>query len=432
LSDAFDREAERGVLGAMLLSSEAVGDVLADGLRGEDFYWVAHELVFRAIVDLYSEGVPADAVTVAAELGKRGHLAKTGGAPYLHVLMSTPPTSANAAYYAEIVAKLAGLRRFQTVAARLHQMAQTATVDDMEAILAGAYTELDSVLAERDTAWEAVDDVLERVLEEARNPTQDPGLPSGLPEVDELYNGIPQDGLDVVAARATVGKSIAAVNFIRANTLRGVPTMLFTLEMSKEQYTRRLVSAEAKVWLNKLTNPREDPLDEAAWHKIHEVEPRIREAPLTIIDDTSMGLADIARELRAGVRRGVQFGIIDFLQLMEWPAGVKIEEQAVGRNIYGLKKLGRRLGVRLLVLAQLNRESTRRAGGVPILSDIAGSMKVEQAATNVILLDRPELRVKEERMGEADWIVAKQRDGRTDSVAVSFQGHYARFEGMAR
>jgi len=416
----------------MLLASSAIAQVLEGGLRGEDFYQPAHEAIFDCIVALYSEGVPADAVTVGAELAKRGELMKIGGAPYLHTLMACVPTAAAAAYHADIVAKVALLRRFQGVAARINQMAQSATTEDTEALLAAAYTELDGVAASRDTSWHAIDDVLERVLEEAENPTQEPGMRSGLADLDEVYKGIPKDGLDVVAARASQGKSIAAVNFIRANTLNGVGTLLFTLEMSAEQYTRRLVAAEAGVWLDRLTNPRETPLGELEWHKIAQVHPRIAQAPLQIIDESSMGLADIARHLREGVRKGVQLGIIDFLQLMEWPAGVTAEEQAVGRNIYGLKKLGRRLGVRLLVLAQLNRESTRRAGGVPVLSDIGGSTKVEQAATNVILIDRPETRDREDRQGEADLIIAKQRDGRCDPVAVAFQGHYARFADMAR
>lgn len=432
MSESTDFEAEKATLGGMLLSSAAVGEVL-ETVRSQDFAHPRHILLFERIVQLYGEGAPHDPVAVASSLLASGDIARSGGAPYLYELVGSVPAAANAAYYAQRVADTALLRRFQTVAARIGQMARGATVDDAQSLIAAAYTELDTVLTDRDTAWEPVDEVIERVLEEIADPQQEPGYQSGLADVDEMYRGVPPGGVDIVAARASTGKSLAAGEFIRANTLRrGVDTLLFTLEMSSDQYIKRLISAEAKVSLDKLTNPHAAPLTEFEWAKIQQAYPLIRDGNLRIIDDSDIGLAEVARHVREGVRRGLKFVVIDFLQLMNFPAGVEREDVAVGMNAYGLKKLARRADVRILALAQLNRESTRRAGGVPWLSDIGGSKKVEEAATNVILLDRPEQRDINDRPGEADWIVAKQRDGRTGAVPVSFQGHYARFESMGR
>ena len=428
---AHNPEAEQGALGGMLLSSSAVAEVL-EIVRAEDFYNPRHESVFAAIVALYGQGEPHDVIAVAAELMRRGDLERVGGAPYLHTLMSSVPVAANAGYYARIVAEMAKLRRFQSAAVRIMQMADQTAVEDVDAILAAAYQQLDTVSTDRETRWEEADDVLERVLEDVKDPREHTGLQSGLVDLDAFWRGIPEGEVCVVGARASVGKSLFAVNFIRHNTLaNGVPTMLFTLEMSAEQYMRRILSAETEVALDRLVNPLLNPLGDRDWFRIAQVSELIAQMPLKIVDDSGLSLADIARYVREEARKGLKLAIVDFQQLMQWPDGVKAEHDAVGLNAYGLKKLARSTGVRILDLVQLNREPTRRANQTPVPSDIAGSMKVEQAGHSIILIDRPDMRDEGDHPGEAAMIVGKQRDGRTGPAWVSFRGHYAKFSNLA-
>jgi replicative DNA helicase len=431
LSEARDEEAERGTLGGMLLSQSVIPEVLEE-VRGEDFATPRNIIVFERITAMYAEGEVVDAITVASSLLASKDLDRVGGAPYLHELMQSTVSPLSAGAYAQRVARAAVMRRFQSATTRIRQMGVQSAIDDVEAVTQLAYAELDAVFKDRKTGWEDGADVLAQVLEEAQNPPERAGLLSGLADVDHFYRGIAPGELGVIAASTSVGKSLAAANFIRHNTIRNnVNTLVFTLEMSSVQYMRRLLAAEAGVTLDRLANPRENPLNDFDWHKINEATKGLYAAPLRIIDESSLGLLDIARIVREEARRGLEFVVIDFHQLLEWPAGVTVEEQAVGRNAYGLRKLAKSTGTSILTLAQLNREPTRRATGVPIISDIAGSKKLGEAASSVILIDRPEIRDENDRPGEAVWIVAKQRDGRTGPVPVVFQGHYARFTNMA-
>ncbi|WP_339124519.1 DnaB-like helicase N-terminal domain-containing protein, partial [Pseudonocardia sp. D17] len=257
----FDRQppqdltAEQSVLGGMLLSKDAIADVV-EILRPDDFYRPAHQTVYDCILDLYGRGEPADAVTVSAELQRRGELIRLGGAPYLHTLIATVPTAANAAYYAEIVAEKAILRRLVEAGTRIVQLGyHGADGSDVDEVV--------------DRAQAAIYEVTERTtsedytpLEELLQPTMDEidaiasrggvalGVPTGFADLDAVTNGLHPGQMVVVAARPGLGKSTLGLDFARSCSVRhGMTSAVFSLEMSKSEIVMRLLSAEARIRL---------------------------------------------------------------------------------------------------------------------------------------------------------------------------------------
>src|SRR5450755_5138061 len=247
-----DINAEQSVLGGMMLSKDAIADVV-EALRGSDFYRPAHQTIFDVVLDLYGRGEPADAVTVSAELTKRGEIARIGGAPYLHTLISSVPTAANAGYYAKIVAERAILRRLVEAGTRIVQLGYS-----------GVGNEVDDIV---DRAQAAIYDVTERrqsedysVLESLLQPTMDEieasghrgggltGVPTGFADLDALTNGLHPGQLIVIAGRPASGKSTLGLDVARAASIRhNQPSVLFALEMRKHETTMRLLSAEARI-----------------------------------------------------------------------------------------------------------------------------------------------------------------------------------------
>jgi len=242
-----DMEAEQCVLGAMLMSKDAIADVV-EVLRGADFYRPTHEQVYNAVIDLYGRGEPADAVTVADEMGKRGELLRIGGAPYLHTLLASVPVAANAGYYAQIVHEKAILRRLVEASIRIGQMSYAAE-GDVDNIVDRAQAEVYSVTERR-----AAEDY--KPLSELMQPTLDEmeaiesrgaglsGVPTGFADLDELTNGLHPGQMVIIAARPAVGKSTLALDFARSASIRnGLTSVIFSLEMSQIEITMRLLSA---------------------------------------------------------------------------------------------------------------------------------------------------------------------------------------------
>lgn len=432
--EARDEAAEQAVLGCMLLSPRAVGEVMEEVCE-DDFASPRHGFIFARIVQMYLKGDVADAVTLSSSLMASGDLVRVGGAPYLHLLMGTPATAAQASAYAQQVAAVAKLRRFQTATRRIHQMGEVTVLDDLGEILDKARDELEGVPGLRRARGVSVADAFKTVMEETANPVQPVRMRSGLHDLDEFYRGVGPGELNIVGARPAQGKSLLGLGFIRENTVKRtgprIPTVLFTMEMGASEVTRRLISACSNIELNRLTDPVHYPLTDRDLWAISQVQQDIEEAPLTIVPE-QVSLADVVTCSRDLFRGGDGFVVLDFLQLMSWPGWARREEEAVGYNAYGLAQFAQSQNLRVLSLAQLNRNPTQRAGGVPLMADIGGSGKVEQAAHAVILIDRPDTRDENEQPGEANLYVPKQRDGRTGVATVAFRGHRAQFSNMAR
>jgi replicative DNA helicase len=428
-----DMEAEQCVLGAMLMSKDAIADVV-EVLRGVDFYRPAHEQIYNAVTDLYGRGEPADAVTVADELGKRGELLRLGGAPYLHTLLASVPIAANAGWYAEIVREKAVLRRLVDASLRIGQMSY-AGEGDVDVIVDRAQAEVYAVTERR-----AAEDF--KPLSELMQPTLDEmeaiesrgaglsGVPTGFADLDDLTNGLHPGQLVIVAARPGMGKSTLALDLARAASIKnGLTSVIFSLEMSQLEITMRLLSAEAGVPLSHIRGGRMSDQD---WNRVSAKMGQVSEAPMFIDDSPNMTMMEIrAKARRLKQRHDLKMIVIDYIQLMT--SGKKVESRQVEVSEFSrqLKLLAKELDVPVVALSQLNRGPEQRNDKRPMLSDLRESGSLEQDADLVILLNRPDLYDKEsERAGEADFDIAKHRNGPTKMITVAFQGHYSRFTDM--
>jgi replicative DNA helicase len=428
-----DIAAEQCVLGGMMLSKDAIADVV-EVLRGHDFYKPAHQAVYDAIIDLYGRGEPADAVTVAAELSKRGEIARIGGAPYLHTLISSVPTAANAGYYAKIVQERAVLRRLVEAGTRIVQLAYS--TGDADDVVDQAQAEVYAVTERRASEdYLRLSEIMEGALDEidAINSRggQLTGVPTGFADLDQLTNGLHPGQLVIVAGRPSLGKSALAVDFLRSAAIKhGLPSCIFSLEMGRNEITMRLLSAESRVPLHSM---RSGTMTDQDWTRLARRMGEVSSAPLFIDDSPNMSLMEIrAKCRRLKQRHDLRLVVVDYLQLMSSPRRVENRQQEVSEFSRSLKLLAKELDVPVVALSQLNRGPEQRADKKPQLSDLRESGSLEQDADVVILLHREDAYERESpRAGEADLIVAKHRNGPTATVTVAFQGHYSRFVDMA-
>ena len=429
-----DVAAEQSVIGAMLLSKDAIADVV-EVVREGDFYRPAHQTIYSAILDLYGKGEPADAVTVAAELSKNGDIARIGGATYLHTLVSMVPTAANGGYYGRIVREQAILRRLVEAGTRIVQMGYTGTgdVDDMvDRAQAEVYDVTDRRTSEdylplRDIMGEALNEI-EAISNRGGEMI---GVPTGFIELDKLTNGLHPGQLVIVAARPALGKSTLGLDICRAASIKhGLASVIFSLEMSRNEIVMRLLSAEAQVPLHHM---RAGTMGDADWTKLASKMGTVSEAPLFIDDSPNMTLMEIrAKCRRLKQRHDLRLVVVDYLQLMTSGKRVESRQQEVSEFSRSLKLLAKELEVPVIAISQLNRGAEQRTDKRPLLADLRESGSLEQDADVVVLLHREDAYERESpRAGEADFIVAKHRNGPTATVTVAFQGHYSRFVDMA-
>ncbi|MGJ9374081.1 replicative DNA helicase [Nesterenkonia sp. CF4.4] len=430
-----DMVAEQSVLGGMMLSKDAIADVV-EVLRGSDFYRPAHELIYDAIIDLYGRGEPADVVTISDHLTKRGELQRIGGPAYLHNLAQSVPTAANAGFYAQIVQERAILRRLVDAGTKIVQLGHTAD-GEVEGIVNQAQSEIYNVAENRQSEdYVALSDILGPTIDEIEtNSAHDGGLtgiPTGFRELDDLTHGFHGGQMIIIAARPAMGKSTLALDFARAAAVNNKMTAaFFSLEMGRNEIAMRLLSAESRILFSDL---RKGNIRDEDWEKMSEAVDRLNDVPLFIDDSPNMSLMEIrAKCRRLKQRHNLKLVILDYLQLLSSGKRVESRQQEVSEFSRTLKLLAKELDVPIIALSQLNRGSESRPDKKPQVSDLRESGSIEQDADMVMLLHRPEVYDKEtERAGEADIIVAKNRNGPTRDITVAFQGHYARFQDMAR
>jgi replicative DNA helicase len=429
-----DSDAEQSVLGSMLISKDAIADV-NEVIGGADFYRPAHETIYDAVVDLYGRGEPADPVTVAAELQRRGELQRVGGAPYLHTLSASVPIAANAGYYASIVREKAILRRLVDAGTKIAQLGY-AGQGDVDATVDVAQQEIYAIGEKRaQEDYAPLSSIMESTLDEieaiSNRDGSSGGVPTGFADLDELTNGFTGGQMIIVAARPAVGKSTLALDFCRAASVHNnLTSVIFSLEMSKNEITMRLLSAESKVPLNHM---RKGEMTEDDWNKLVPKMGQVSSAPMFIDDSPNMTMMEIrAKARRLKQRHDLRLIVIDYLQLMT--SGKKVESRQVEVSEFSrqIKLLAKELDVPIVAISQLNRGPEQRSDKRPMMSDLRESGSIEQDADIVMLLHREDVYEKESpRAGEADIIVAKHRNGPTRDVVVSFQGHYSRFVDMA-
>ena len=370
-----DLVAEQSVLGGMMLSKDAIADCV-EVLRGIDFYRPAHEAIYDAIIDLYGRGEPADAVTVSDLLTKRGEITRVGGPAYLHTLLQSVPTAANAGFYAEIVRERAVLRRLVDAGTKIVQLGYSQD-GEVDAIVNEAQAEVYKV-AERRTAedYVALRDIIEGTVDEIEAAGSRSegvtGVPTGFYELDELTQGLHGGQMIVIAARPAVGKSTFALDFARSASIKhNMTSVFFSLEMGRNEIAMRLLSAEASIALQNL---RKGAIKDDEWSKIATTMGRLNDAPLFIDDSPNMSLMEIrAKCRRLKQKHDLKLILLDYLQLMSSGKRVESRQQEVSEFSRSLKLLAKELDVPLIALSQLNRGSEQRTDKKPMVSDLRES-----------------------------------------------------------
>ncbi len=430
-----DNAAEQSVLGSMLLSKDAIADVVEE-VQAVDYYRPAHEIIHDSIIDLYGRGEPADPITVAAELQKRGELQRVGGAPYLHTLSANVPIAANAGYYAAIVREKAILRRLVEAGTRIAAMGYSGE-GEINDVVDNAQAEVYKVTDRRATEdYAPLSDIMSGVLDEiemiGNREAGLYGVPTGFADLDDLTNGLHSGQMIIVAARPAMGKSTLALDFCRAASIHNnLTSCFFSLEMTRSEIMMRLLSAEAKVPLNHIRN---GTMRDDDWEKLARKMGQVSGAPMFIDDSPNMTMMEIrAKARRLKQRHDLKLIVIDYMQLMSSGKKVESRQLEVSEFSRNIKLLAKELELPIIALSQLNRGPEQRGDKRPMMSDLRESGSLEQDADMVILLHRDDVYEKEStRPGEADLIVAKHRNGPTRDLTVAFQGHYSRFVDMAQ
>lgn len=426
-------DAEQSTLGGMLLSQEAVAEVF-EVVRAADFYSNRHEIIFNAIMHLFGRGEPTDVIAVTDELTKRGDLVKAGGPEYLHSLASYVPTAANASYYAKIVSEKAIMRRLIEAGTRIAQSGYD-NLGEVDELVNKAQIEVFNVAGHMASdSYVGLNDSIEAAIHEIesaqRRGGELTGIPTGFTDLDSYTHGLHPGQLVIVAARPAVGKSTFALDLARTAAVKhNQPTIFFSLEMGRAEIAMRMLSAESSIYLQSM---RKGTMSEADWSRLAAVRGKINDAPLYIDDSPNMTLVEIRAKCRRLAQQvDLKMVVIDYLQLLTSGKKVESRQQEVSEFSRALKLLAKELGIPVVALSQLNRQTEQSKDKRPEISHLRESGSLEQDADVVILLHREGIYEKDHpRAGEADIILAKQRNGPTGTVVVAFHGQYSRFVNM--
>jgi len=428
-------EAEMSVLGAMMINEEALGACIQILDSEECFYRREHRTIFNLLIQFFEDNHAIDFVTFRQKLRDMGQLDEIGGDAYLVTLVDSVPTAANAEYYARIVKEKALLRAMIGAAGEIVRDAQ-AQGQNVDEVLDRCEQRIFAV-TERKIVGQAQDvrTILSQVIQtlDFQGGHAITGLDTGYYELNDMTRGFQPGELIILAARPSVGKSALALNFAEHIAVdQNQPVAFFSLEMSREELALRLLSSRARVDGQKL---RKGQLSTPEVHKIQEVAGYLYKAPLYIDDTPALRVLDLrAKARRLMAHHHVKFIIVDYLQLMSSP-GAESRQVEVSNISRGLKALGRELRIPILAVAQLRRESEEH--NRPRLSDLRESGAIEQDADVVMLIHREEMRYpvgtpqRAEHEGQAELIIAKQRNGPTGKVNLTWSWQCTRFESFS-
>lgn len=428
--------AEQSVIGAMILSKNAIADVYRI-LLPTDFYESRHETIFNTIVDLYSAGDSVDPLTLTSALEKNGTLSQVGGLDYIYTLTHVVPTHANASYYAEIVRDKATLRGLVEAGTRIAQLGWASEEGDAKELINTAHQELDRVSSKRTSEdYKVLEELLPPVINDITHTDENPDIVrSGFVDFDKEIQGFRPGQMIIVAARPGMGKSTFALDVCRHAAIHHDQTAaIFSLEMSYAEIIKRLISAEASVKLSVINAGLSSADDsQSNWRNIANATNRMFKKPLFIDDSPNLTMPEIrAKCRRLKYNHNLSIAVVDYLQLMEGRGRAESRQQEVSEISRSLKLLAKELEIPIIAVAQLNRGPEARTDKKPMMSDLRESGSLEQDADMVLLLHRPEYYNPDDRPGEADLYVAKHRNGRTGTVRLTFQGSLSRFVDAAR
>jgi replicative DNA helicase len=429
-----NREAERCVLGSMLRDNGVIGDVLQI-LRAENFYADAHQKIFQAIVTLYERAHPVDLVMLAEILKEQKHIEDVGGYGYIAELWDAAPTAANAEYYARIVRDKAIVRHLIHAgteilrdsydqgmpADELLESAERKILDIAQMGITGQTTTLEQALRE---AYDRID------TRSQRDQLSISGLPTGFIDLDDKTAGLQNSELIIIAARPSVGKTSLALCIARhAAVEEQLPIFFVSLEQSRIELAERLLCAQARVDSHKL---RKGHLSSDDMQKLIEAGDRLRQAKLFIDDSPGQGMLRIAANARRlKLRHHVKLVLIDYLQLIEPDNRRDNRQEQVANISRRLKFLAKELQIPVVACAQLNRSPEDRTDHRPRLADLRESGSIEMDADTVMLLHRPEMYEPGQHEGTVEVIIAKQRNGPTGEVTLTYIKQFMRFENFA-
>jgi len=428
-------DAEMAVLGSMLLEEDAISQAI-ELLDENSFYKDSHKKIFSVIVSIYSDNKPVDLVTTTELLKKRKVLDEVGGASYIASLTQVVPTAANVSHYARIVREKYIMRSLITTGTRIvtEAYAQEANIEELLDRAERLIFDITSQKSESSSVpiKEIVKDSIEKIDSLYQRKENITGIATGFHEFDIMTAGLQPSDLIVIAGRPSMGKSaLASCIAEHAGIIEKIPTVIFSLEMAKEQLVQRMLCSYAKVDFHKV---RTGFLSQSDWPKLTDAAGKLAESPIFIDDTPSIS----ALELRAKARRlksqyNIGLVIVDYLQLMRSTKGMDNRQQEISEISRSLKALGREISAPVIAVSQLSRAVEARADRRPQLSDLRESGAIEQDADVVMLLLREEYYTPTpENRGIAELIIAKQRNGPVGSVNLAFIKEYTRFENLTR
>ncbi len=437
VSQQFDRlpphsiEAEMCLLASMMLEKECIGQAV-QLIDCEAFFQADHQIIFDVLLKLYESNRPIDAIITCEELSKRQVLDEVGGAAYIGAILNKVPSAAHGEHYAGIVREKALLRQLIAASNGILRDAYSPH-EKADIVLDHAEKRIFEIASKKVSgSISAMEDVLHEVFEMIEKKGQR-GLESGFFELDDMTNGLQNGELVIVAARPSMGKTAFAMNVIEHIAADGrQPCAVFSLEMSKQQLAQRLLCSRGEIDAHKL---RKGMLQSHEYAHLANVVGELAKAPIWV--DDSPGLTPL--ELRAKARRlklqhDIKCIMIDYMQLMDNP-GVESRQQQISEISRGIKAVARELNIPVIALSQLNRGSENRDGHRPRMSDLRESGSIEQDADVIMLLHREDYY----KMSEPDFvpdniaevIIAKQRNGPTGTVKLTFLNKATRFENLS-
>ena len=425
----FNIEAEISVLGSMLLDNEAI-NLVTEILRTDNFYKTSHQHIFDTIVNIYNKNNAVDLVILKDELKKQSLLEKVGGAEYLMELEESVPLASNVEYYAKIVREKTIKRDLITATAKIQQEAYNDSLESEE-LLDVAEKEIFDITQRKFSSptiklFNILHDTFDHISNLHDREGRLTGISTGYNDLDNLTSGLQNSELIVIAARPSMGKSSLVLNIAEhAGTKEKKPTLIFSMEMSAQQVAQNMLCSTAKIDAHLL---RTGKLDDNQFSNLSLAMGDLSESEIFIDDTPGLGLLELrAKARRLKLQHNIQMIIVDYLQLME-ARKAENRQQEISSISRGLKALARELEVPVIAVSQLNRSVETREGHTPRMSDLRESGSIEQDADVIILLHREDYYDPTKRPGEVDLNIAKQRNGPTGKVKLTFRREILRFE----
>lgn len=430
-----DTEAEQAVLSSMFLDREAVAAAM-ETLHSDDFYRMDHKLIFESAQELYNTGIPIDVITIKNKLEEKKVFEQIGGLSYLATIATSVGSSVNVRHYAKIVEEKSLLRKLIKASADIAQLSYDGS-ENVNVILDQAEKNIFDIMQNRRTEeFSHIRDItitsFEKIEQIFNSKEKITGIPSGFIDFDLRTAGLQRSDLILLAARPSMGKTAFALNVAQNAAIRHyVPTAIFSLEMSKEQLVNRMLCSEAMLDAQKF---RTGALEEEDWTKLVQAMGPLSEAPIYIDDTPGISPMEIRSKCRRlKLEKGIGLILIDYLQLMSGNGRNDSRQQEISEISRSLKAIAREMDCPVIALSQLSRACEQRADHRPMLSDLRESGAIEQDADVVAFLYRDEYYFPDsEKKNMAELIIAKQRNGPTGTVELTWMGQYTKFGNLLK